>query len=142
MQRRRRDDGDQREDVPEHAAPHLPPQEPSRQSNESMLRCTAARLLPAVHRALAVSNQQILSDHFLVHRGLCTHIRAQQHDAQSSTQKVYLQQARNNLAVDGRMCLCDAASMHAGEPHASREAVNVRTGWQTQHMAADTSHRS
>ena len=47
-----------------------------------------------------------------------------------------------NLAVDGWMGSCDAASMHAGEPHASLEAVSVRTGWQTQHMAADTSHRN
>ena len=36
MQRRWRDDGDQREDVAEHAAPHLPPQGPTHQSDESM----------------------------------------------------------------------------------------------------------
>ena len=36
--------------------------------------------------------------------------------------------ASDNLALDGRMGFGDAAAADAGEPHASREAVRVRTG--------------
>ena len=74
---------------------------------------------PPARCSTLLEDQQLLSDHFLVHRGLYTCIRAQQYDAQSSTQKVYLQQARNNLAVDGWMGSCDAAATATGEPHAS-----------------------
>ena len=48
--------------------------------------------------------------------------------------------SESNLALDGWLCFCDAASADAGEPHASWEAVRVRMGWHTQHMA-DTSAR-
>ena len=48
--------------------------------------------------------------------------------------------ASDNLALDGWMGLRDAAAADTGEPHASREAARVRTGWRTRHMA-DTSAR-
>ena len=48
--------------------------------------------------------------------------------------------SERDLGLDGWMGFGDAASADAGEPHASQEAVRVRTGWRTQHMA-DTSAR-
>ena len=48
--------------------------------------------------------------------------------------------ARNTLALDGWMGSRDTAAAAAGEPHASQEAVRVRTGWQTQHMADRARH--
>ena len=61
--------------------------------------------------------------------------------ASAQAQNAYLTGfERGAVAVDGWMGFCDAAAADTGEPHASREAVNVRTGWQTQHMADRARH--
>ena len=47
----------------------------------------------------------------------------------AQAQNVYLTGfERGAVAVDGWMGFCDAAAADTGEPHASREAVRVRTG--------------